>query len=65
MPPRKPRPDEIPQRQRFIEAAREVGADESREAFERAFDAIVHCPPEPLGNIARSVRKSARDKKHS
>jgi hypothetical protein len=38
MPPRKPKPtDEKPQRERFIETAREVGASEDPEEFERAF----------------------------
>ena len=38
-----PNPSEKPQRERFIEAAREVGVDESGEEFERAFKRIV--PP--------------------
>lgn len=41
MPARKPRPDEKPQSERFIETAREIGADETPEAFERVFDAVV------------------------
>lgn len=44
MPKKKPPdPNEKPQRERFIEAAREVGVDESGEEFERAFRRIV--PP--------------------
>jgi hypothetical protein len=42
MPARKPRPaDEKPQRERFIEGARELGASEDPEDFERVFDAVV------------------------
>ena len=41
MPARKPRSDEKPQSERFIETAREIGADETPEAFERVFDAVV------------------------
>lgn len=42
MPKAKPKPkDEKPQRERFIETAREVGVDESGEAFERAIKKIV------------------------
>jgi len=42
MPTRKPRPpDEKPQRERFIEAAREHGASEDLEDFERAFERVV------------------------
>ena len=38
----KPKPkDEKPQKERFIEAAREVGTDESGRAFERAFKKIM------------------------
>lgn len=40
---RKPKPDDEAQKQRFIEKARELGTDESEEAFERAFKKIV--PP--------------------
>lgn len=44
MPAKKPpKTDEKPQRERFIEAAREAGVDETGEAFERAFEKIV--PP--------------------
>jgi hypothetical protein len=36
------------QSKRFIEAARELGADESGEAFERAFNQVVQAtPPKP------------------
>jgi hypothetical protein len=38
-----PKPDEKPQHERFKEAAREHGADESGKKFERAFGKIV--PP--------------------
>lgn len=44
MPAKKPPdPNEKPQHERFEELAREVGADESGEKFERAFGKIV--PP--------------------
>jgi hypothetical protein len=33
----KPPPDDAEQSKRFIEAAREIGADESRDAFEQVF----------------------------
>ena len=35
---KKPKPDEKPQSERFIEAAHEVGADETKEGFEKAFE---------------------------
>jgi len=41
MPARKPRPDEKPQSERFIETARAIGADETPEAFDRVFDAVI------------------------
>src|SRR5438045_6708829 len=44
----KPRPDDPAESKRFIDMAREVGADESeegREAFERAFKKIVPTKP--------------------
>ena len=40
---RKPKPDDEAQKRRFIEKARELGADESGEAFERVFRKVV--PP--------------------
>ncbi len=44
MPKKKPPPpNEKPQRERFIEAAREAGVDETGEEFEKAFRKIV--PP--------------------
>lgn len=45
MPARKPPPpDQRPQIEEFIETARKLGADESREAFERAFEKMVKIP---------------------
>lgn len=41
MPARKPRRDEKPQSERFIETAREIGADETPEAFEQIFARVV------------------------
>jgi hypothetical protein len=41
MPAKKPKPDEKPQRERFIETAREIGADETQEGFERGFRKIA------------------------
>lgn len=38
-----PKPDETPQRERFIEKARELECDESGKTFERAFAKMV--PP--------------------
>ena len=49
-PPRnpKPKPDNPEQSKRFIDMAREVGVDESPDALDRAFDAVI--PPKT--NIA-------------
>ena len=42
MPVRKPpSPDEKPQRERFIETAREIGASEDPEDFERVFRQVM------------------------
>ena len=45
MPAPKPKPDQRPQREDFIEAARKLGSDESREGFERLFDKIARPLP--------------------
>ncbi len=48
MPARKPPPpDEKPQRDRFIEAARKFGASEDPKDFVRAFRRIVNLPEQP------------------
>ena len=48
MPVRKPPPpDQRPQSEDFIETARKLGADESREAFEKNFEKIVRLSDSP------------------
>ena len=63
MPARKPRPDEKPQSERFIETAREIGADETLEAFEQVFKRLVH--PKKGKAAHASVRRSESDSKKS
>ncbi len=42
MPGKKPKPkDEKPQRERFLDTAKQVEAGDTKEAFERAFRKIV------------------------
>jgi hypothetical protein len=43
----KPKPDDLAQSKRFIETAREIGTDESPEAFDRVFKKIVPEKPRP------------------
>jgi hypothetical protein len=40
-----PKPDDPEQSKRFIEAARQIEADETGEAFRRAFEKIVPVKP--------------------
>ncbi len=47
MPAKKPKQDEKPQIERFIETAREIETDESPEAFEKAFDAVTKTANKP------------------
>jgi len=55
MPARKPpSPDEKPQRDRFIEAAREHGASEDPEDFERVFRRVVRQKPAPKSDKTTS-----------
>jgi len=61
--PRKPKPprDNPEQSKRFIEAAREIGTDESPEEFERAFEKVVRKTPRakaPQRRVSRRVTKS-------
>ena len=44
MPTKKELPQEKPQRERFIETAREIEADENPDAFERAFKNVITAP---------------------
>lgn len=62
--PRKPKPppDDPEQSKRFIEAAREIGTDESPEAFERVFRKVITAS-RPQGNAgkpkgSRTARKA-------
>jgi hypothetical protein len=45
MPDKKPTPDDPAEYQRFIDMAREIEADESPEAIDRAFDKVIPRPP--------------------
>lgn len=56
--PKAVRPEEKTQAERFIEAARRAGADETGEAFERAF-AIIVPPKRPERKRGGKPRKPA------
>lgn len=60
--PRKPKPppDDPEQSKRFIKAAREIGTDESPEAFERVFKRIIRAGEIP--KPAAPLRRKADDK---
>jgi hypothetical protein len=45
MPAKKPKPDEKPQFERFIETAREIGAGETDEALEKALEKLIPNSP--------------------
>jgi hypothetical protein len=61
MPARKPPPpDARPQIEDFIETARKLGADESREAFERAFEKVAKAPVTPVTLPPRQPAKRRR-----
>lgn len=48
MPKKKePDPKEKPQKKRFIEFAREVGADDDKDALERTFKKVAKQPRDP------------------
>ena len=53
MPAKKPKHDEKPQRERFIEAACTVGADENLDALERALKKAVMPGVVPLHQTER------------
>jgi len=60
---RNPHPDPD-QRKRFIEAARELGCDESPDAFEAAVKKIAQAPPlEKKPNDALVARREPKDPK--
>ncbi len=56
MPARKPKTDEKPQSERFVETAREIGTDETQEAFERVFDAVVKGNLKNADTPAKKIR---------
>lgn len=60
MPAKKPTPNEKPQRERFIETAREIGASEDPADFERAFQQVVKPKaPTPADSQPRRSGKQA------
>lgn len=64
MPARKPKIDEKPQSERFIETARKIGADESAEAFEQVFKRLVHPKKKKVAqtSVSRSEIKSKKSR---
>jgi len=58
--PRKPapKPDDPAESKRFIDMAREVEADESKDALDRAFEKVVPSKPK-AGPARRNARKRA------
>lgn len=64
MPACKPKPNEKPQRERFIETAREIGADETPEAFDRAFNRVIKATGHEV-NIPHSDNRSDNASKKS
>jgi len=61
MPARKPRQDEKTQSERFIETAREIGADENQEVFERVFDAVVKPSLQGKARSSQEERRTSGD----
>jgi len=57
MPARKPKADEPPQSERFIETAREIGADEDPEVFERVFNAVVKPSLQGRATLSQEERR--------
>jgi hypothetical protein len=53
---RAPKPDNPEQSKRFIDMAREIGADASKEEFERAFKKIV-APKDRKGETNPPIKK--------
>jgi len=53
-------PDNPEQSKRFIDLARELGADESQDAFERAFEKVVRPKRTSHPNQERAVQNVAR-----
>ncbi len=61
MPAKKPKSDEKPQRERFIEAAREAGANETEEGFEEAFKGL-HVRESQAPDQKKAAHRAARPK---
>lgn len=53
---RKPAVDTRTQRQKFLDAARAAGADESEEAFDRALRKVAKSPPLKAKKAARKPK---------
>ena len=61
MPARKPRPDEKPQFERFIETAREIGAGETDKVLRHAIRRMVRAPVTPTTSPRGSRKNRVRD----
>lgn len=61
MPVRKPRPDEKPQFERFIETARKIAAGETDEGLERAIKKIAPPRRASVTQTHRSPRSGQSD----
>lgn len=59
MPARKPKPDEKPQSERFIETAREIGASEDAADFEKVFERIA-VPKEKVKSLAPHPHRTGK-----
>ncbi len=56
MPARKPKTDEKPQFERFLEAVKQSGAEETDEAFERAIKKIA--PPRRPARVSNKTPRT-------
>ena len=56
--PKKPENDTRSQRQKFIDAAREIGADGSEAAFRKAVKRVASAPPQKAKKASRKSTKS-------
>lgn len=59
-PPAEPKPDDPEQYRRFVEMAREVGADESPEAMGQAFAKVCRSKPAQPDPVPVASRRSER-----
>jgi len=57
---KRPSPSRLDQYHSFVQAARDLGTDESEESFDRTLRKVASAPPAPMPKVKAKPRKPTR-----